>query len=89
MKSAEKMRTITQHVERSSQEQARGGRQITTAIEQISQMVNSLNSSQRTQMRGGEQLLDASRRIEESTRGQDQAVRQLNSVTERLRRALT
>src|SRR6185369_2453203 len=89
MKSAEKMRTITQHVERSSQEQARGGRQITTAIEQISNMVNNLNSSQRTQMRGGEQLLDASRRIEESARTQDQAVRQLNNVTERLRRALT
>jgi len=89
MKSAEKMRTITQHVERSSQEQARGGRQITTAIEQISQMVNNLNSSQRTQMRGGEQLLDAARRIEESARSQDQAVRQLNTVTERLRRALT
>ncbi len=89
MKSAEKMRTITQHVERSSQEQARGGRQITTAIEQISNMVNNLNSSQRTQMRGGEQLLDASRRIEESARGQEQAVRQLVSATERLRRALT
>ncbi len=89
MKSAEKMRTITQHVERSSQEQARGGRQITTAIEQISNMVNNLNTSQRTQMRGGEQLLDASRRIEESARSQDTAVRQLNNVTERLRRALT
>jgi methyl-accepting chemotaxis protein len=89
MKSAEKMRTITQHVERSSQEQARGGRQITTAIEQISQMVNNLNSSQRTQMRGGEQLIDASRRIEESARSQDTSVRQLNNVTERLRRALT
>jgi len=33
MKSAEKMRIITQHVERSSQEQARGGRQISGAIE--------------------------------------------------------
>jgi methyl-accepting chemotaxis protein len=89
MKSAEKMRTITQHVERSSQEQARGGRQITTAIEQISNMVNNLNSSQRTQMRGGEQILDASRRIEESARSQEQAVRQLSNITERLRRALT
>jgi len=88
MKSAEKMRTITQHVERSSQEQARGGRQITTAIEQISNMVNNLNSAQRTQMRGGEQLLDAARRIEEAARVQEQAVRQLISATERLRRAL-
>ncbi len=88
MKSAEKMRTITQHVERSSQEQARGGRQITTAIEQISNMVNNLNSSQRTQMRGGEQLIDAARRIEESARLQEGAVRQLGNVTERLRRSL-
>jgi methyl-accepting chemotaxis protein len=89
MKSAEKMRTITQHVERSSQEQARGGRQITGAIEQISNMVNSLNGAQRTQMRGGEQLLDAARRIEEATRMQEQAVRQLVSATERLRRAVS
>jgi len=89
MKSAEKMRTITQHVERSSQEQARGGRQITTAIEQISNMVNNLNGAQRGQMRGGEQLLDAARRIEESARMQEQAVRQLMSATERLRRSLT
>ena len=88
MKSAEKMRTITQHVERSSQEQARGGRQITTAIEQISNMVNNLNGAQRTQMRGGEQLLDVARRIEESARAQEQAVRQLMSATERLRRAV-
>jgi methyl-accepting chemotaxis protein len=89
MKSAEKMRTITQHVERSSQEQARGGRQITSAIEQISNMVNNLNSSQRTQMRGGEQLSEAGRRIEESARSQDQAVRQLGNVVERLRRAVS
>jgi methyl-accepting chemotaxis protein len=88
MKSAEKMRTITQHVERSSQEQARGGRQITSAIEQISNMVNSLNGAQRTQMRGGEQLVDTARRIEESARMQEQAVRQLAGATERLRRAL-
>jgi methyl-accepting chemotaxis protein len=88
MKSAEKMRTITQHVERSSQEQARGGRQITGAIEQISNMVNSLNGAQRTQMRGGEQLIDTARRIEESGRGQEQAVRQLMTASERLRRAV-
>jgi methyl-accepting chemotaxis protein len=88
MKSAEKMRTITQHVERSSQEQARGGRQITGAIEQISNMVNSLNGAQRTQMRGGEQLIDTARRIEESGRNQEQAVRQLMTASERLRRAV-
>ncbi|WP_437991781.1 methyl-accepting chemotaxis protein [Sorangium sp. So ce145] len=86
MKSAEKMRTITQHVERSSQEQARGGRQITSAIEQISHGVNSLNASHRSQTRGGEQLVEAGKRIEEAARQQDQAVRQLLSATERMRR---
>jgi len=54
MKSAEKMRTITQHVERSSQEQARGGRQMTSSIEQISAMVNNLNTSQRNWSHKGE-----------------------------------
>jgi methyl-accepting chemotaxis protein len=39
-------------------------------------------------MRGGEQLIDAGRRIEENARSQDQAVRQLGNVVERLRRAL-
>ncbi|WP_438017296.1 methyl-accepting chemotaxis protein [Sorangium sp. So ce315] len=86
MKSAEKMRTITQHVERSSQEQARGGRQITSAIEQISNMVHSLNASHRSQTRGGEQLVEAGKRIEEAARQQDQAVRQLVSAAERMRR---
>jgi methyl-accepting chemotaxis protein len=80
MKSAEKMRTITQHVERSSQEQARGGRQITTAIEQISNMVNTLNASQRTQMRGGEALLESARRIADAARDQQQSLRQLSGV---------
>ncbi|WP_437675955.1 methyl-accepting chemotaxis protein [Sorangium sp. So ce131] len=86
MKSAEKMRTITQHVERSSQEQARGGRQITSAIEQISNLIHSLNTSHRSQTRGGEQLVEAGKRIEEAARLQDQAVRQLVSATERMRR---
>jgi methyl-accepting chemotaxis protein len=86
MKSAEKMRTITQHVERSSQEQARGGRQITSAIEQISNMVHSLNATHRSQTRGGEQLIDVGRRIEEAARQQEQAMRQLLTSVERLRR---
>jgi len=51
-------------------------------------MVNSLNGAQRTQMRGGEQLIDTARRIEESGRNQEQAVRQLMTASERLRRAV-
>ena len=66
MKSAEKMRTITQHVERSSQEQARGGRQITRPIENISNMVNQLNASHKRSRAGSEQLLAAAAKIEGS-----------------------
>src|SRR5262249_57184070 len=88
MKSAEKMRIITQHVERSSQEQARGGRQISGAIENSSNMVNQLNSSHRTQSRGSEQLLVAASRIEESSRAQEQSIRQLMSTLDRLKRSI-
>jgi methyl-accepting chemotaxis protein len=88
MKSAEKMRVITQHVERSSQEQARGGRQITSAIENISSMVNQLNVSHRSQTQGGEQLLAASTRMEESAHAQEASLRQLGSAWDRLKRAL-
>jgi len=86
MKSAEKMRLITQHVERSSQEQARGGRQITGSIENISNMVNQLNVSHRNQTRGSELLLGASGKIEESARLQEQSLKGLQSAFERLRK---
>jgi len=75
-------------VERSSQEQARGGRQITSAIESISGMVNQLNVSHRTQTRGGEQLLTAAGRIEANARDQETSLRQLTAALERLRRVL-
>jgi methyl-accepting chemotaxis protein len=81
-------RTITQHVERSSQEQARGGRQMTSSIEQISAMVNNLNTSQRNWSHKGEQILDAAKKIEESARAQEQTLRQLGNALERLRRSI-
>ena len=87
MKSAEKMRTITQHVERSSQEQARGGRQITQAIENISNMVNQLNTSHRSQTRGNEQVLNAAGRIEEAARVQDHALRSLVGALEKIKKS--
>ena len=80
------MRVITQHVERSSQEQARGGKQITTAIESISNMVNQLHQSQRAQSRGSEQTLQASMRIQELTRIYEGHLRALSEVAEKLRR---
>jgi hypothetical protein len=78
MKSAEKMRLITQHVERSSQEQARGGRQISQAIESISTMVNHLHQSHRAQAK-------AARRLAEISRGQDGHLREVTRIAERLR----
>jgi methyl-accepting chemotaxis protein len=87
MKSAEKMRLITQHVERSSQEQARGGRQISQSIENISGMVNQLHQSQRAQARGSEQTLTAARRIYELTRTYETHVRELSRAAQKLREA--
>ena len=89
MKSSEKMRAISQQVERSSQEQARGGRQITQAIESISHMVNQLNAAHRQQSRGIEQALAAAARIEEAARRQDAALRELITNAEKLRKAVS
>ena len=87
MKSAEKMRIITQHVERSSQEQARGGRQISGAIENISSMVNQLNASHKAQSSGSQQLVAAATRIEESSVEQQQSLKELAVAIDRLKRA--
>ena len=81
------MRIITQHVERSSQEQARGGRQISGAIENISNMVNQLNSSHKTQTSGSTQLLVSAAKIEESSSAQQQSLKALMGAIERLKRA--
>jgi methyl-accepting chemotaxis protein len=88
MKSAEKMRMITQQVERSSQEQARGGRQITASIEQISNMVGTLSGSQRVQTRTGEQLLELVRKMDELGRAQVEKIKGLKSTVSRLERAV-
>jgi methyl-accepting chemotaxis protein len=81
------MRVITQHVERSSQEQAKGGRQISNAIENISSMVNQLNASHKTQSSSSQQLLVSAGKIEESSGLQQQSLKQLLSAIERLKRA--
>ncbi len=87
MKSSEKMRTISQQVERSSQEQARGSRQISQTIESISNMVNQLNTAHRSQTRGSEQALASAQQIEEASRRQDSALRDLITFAEKLRKA--
>jgi methyl-accepting chemotaxis protein len=88
MKSAEKMRIITQHVERSSQEQARGGRQISSAIENISNMVGQLNASHKTQASGATQLLASAAKIEQASSAQAGSLKQLQTAIERLKRAV-
>ena len=82
------MRLITQHVERSSQEQARGGRQITGAIENISNRVGLLSTSHRAQTQESQALTLALQRMEESGRRQEDAVKTLGGSFERLQKAL-
>src|SRR5438477_6180366 len=84
MKSAEKMKTITQHVERSSQEQTRGGRQIAQSIENIAERVNRLHGAQRDQSREGEHIREALGRLHEIARNQEQ---KLSSLAQGLSRA--
>ena len=76
---------ITQHVERSSQEQARGGRQITQTIEGIASMVSQLNSTQRAQSRSNDTVLTSVSRIDELARAQQRMVAHLQSLSQRLR----
>ncbi|UCH30156.1 MAG: chemotaxis protein, partial [Myxococcales bacterium] len=85
MKSADNMRLITQQMERSSQEQAEGGRQMTGAIENISDMVHQLHDSHRKHAESSEQTLAAANRIQDLTREYEQRVRAMNRAVERLR----
>jgi methyl-accepting chemotaxis protein len=85
MKSAEKMRLITQHVEQSANEQAKGGRQITTAIESISNMVSTLDSGHKAQLESARQLTSVVGRVEESSRAQEAALRQLTGALSNVR----
>jgi hypothetical protein len=77
MKSAEKMKVITKHVERSSQEQARGSTQITRSIESISEMVNHLNRAQKDQTRGSELVVRAVEQIRRVAEAQAASVKDL------------
>jgi methyl-accepting chemotaxis protein len=89
MKSGEKMRTIAQQVERSTQEQSNGSRQIKQSIESINGMVNQLNAAHRTLNRGSERALGAATQIEDAGRRQDQALRELVSQLERIRKTVS
>ncbi|MBW2404804.1 MAG: hypothetical protein JRF42_13585 [Deltaproteobacteria bacterium] len=85
MRSADNMRLITQQMERASQEQAEGGRQMTGAIEHISDMVLELHQSHRKHLESSDQTLAAANRIQELTREYERRVRGMNRGLERLR----
>ena len=51
MKSAERMRAITQQVERSTEEQNRGGQQVTQAVENIRESIEKLSQAQEGQLK--------------------------------------
>ena len=89
MNSSEKMRAIAQQVERSSQEQTRGGRQISQAIENISNMVTHLNTAHQQQTRGTEVALSTARDVEGLARRQESSVREVVECSEAVRRALS
>jgi methyl-accepting chemotaxis protein len=80
MKSAEKMKSITKHVERSAQEQSRGSKQITRAIESISEMVHHLNRAQKEQTKGSEQVMTAVVQIKQVAEAQTVSVRDLEAA---------
>ena len=86
MKGAEKMRVVTQHAERSANEQAKGGRQITSAIESVGAMVTQLGHAYRSQADGTNKLLASAARMEETARAQDAALRQLANTIASARR---
>ena len=77
MRSAEKMKTITRHVERSTQEQTRGSRQITRAIETISEMVSQLSKAHRAQAQGADTILDGLSSVREGMQYQRSLIEQL------------
>ncbi len=74
------MRTIALQVERSSQEQSRGSKQIKQSMESINSMVGQLTASHRTLDRGSGRALAASTQIEEAARRQENVLRDLQSL---------
>jgi methyl-accepting chemotaxis protein len=77
------MRGISQQVERSSQEQARGGRQVSQAIESIRAMAERLTTMHQEKSREAQNALRVTERIAALSKEQRDLLRQ---VGERARR---
>jgi methyl-accepting chemotaxis protein len=71
-------------VERSSQEQARGGRRITESIESINNMVSELNTAQRDYSTGSENAILIMERMTEALRERRRAIHDAVSLTKKL-----
>ena len=69
----------------SSTEQAKGSRQITSSIENISSMVGQLNASHKSQTKATERLTAATTKMETAIRDQDVAVKRLQDAVGKLR----
>jgi methyl-accepting chemotaxis protein len=78
------MKAITKHVERSSQEQARGSKQITHSIENINEMVNHLNNAQKEQTKGSEQVMRAVESIKGVADQQNLSMKELEAAIDTL-----
>jgi methyl-accepting chemotaxis protein len=77
MTTGERMRGISQQVERSSQEQARGGRQVSQAIESIRAMAERLTIMHREKGREAQNALRVTERIATLAKEQRDVLRAL------------
>jgi len=80
------MRNITQQVEHSSQEQTRGGRQISKTTEGISALIHLLGGTCKDQIRETEQMQGAVSKMEKGVHEQEEAVQHLHRLMDKMRR---
>jgi methyl-accepting chemotaxis protein len=73
------MRVITKHVERSSQEQNRGSKQITRAIESIAEQVHQLSGAHKEQSKAAAALLASLEQVRKALHGKASDVESLRT----------
>jgi methyl-accepting chemotaxis protein len=80
LKNADSLRALTQQIERSTSEQSRSSRQLAGAFQALTGTVGGVGASVRTQSDVARQASAAMSRVEDVTRAQDAALRQLSGV---------
>ena len=83
------MRSITKHVERSTAEQANGGRQITKSIEAISSKVQHLGTTHKQQRQDIDKIREFAMRIEYLSRNHEQLLTRVKTSLVDVENALT